>query len=301
MENNCKYVCSRGLLKSCSFHSKNPQSSNRNDLKYLIDRVSQNNMFDGMSIYVCSDLLYFFVNNILLKLNNKFYLITGDSDMTIPNNALTNESYIKLINNNYLIKWFAQNSIIQNEKIIQMPIGMDYHTISNNKNHIWKSINEGYSPLDQETILLSLKENANLFNLREIKVYCNFSSNNDRFNDRKKALNVIKDNELFVYENNFIKRTNNWKNICKYAFAISPHGQGLDCHRTWEILCLGSIPIVRCEVFPAEKLYEDLPILIVKEWSDITIELLEKTINEFKEKKFNYDKLNLNYWTNQFT
>ena len=30
-----------------------------------------------------------------------------------------------------------------------------------------------------------------------------------------------------------------------YAFIVSPHRNGLDCHRTWEALVLGCIPIVK--------------------------------------------------------
>jgi hypothetical protein len=41
----------------------------------------------------------------------------------------------------------------------------------------------------------------------------------------------------------------------------------------------------------------------VEEWSDVTKELLEDTIEEFKEKheanEFNYDKLTLKYWVDQ--
>jgi hypothetical protein len=52
-----------------------------------------------------------------------------------------------------------------------------------------------------------------------------------------------------------------------------------------------------------DRLYEDLPVLIVEEWSDVTNELLAYTIEEFKEKheanEFNYDKLTLKYWVDQ--
>jgi hypothetical protein len=52
-----------------------------------------------------------------------------------------------------------------------------------------------------------------------------------------------------------------------------------------------------------DRLYEDLPVLIVEEWSDVTKELLVNTIKEFKEKhqanEFNYDKLSLKYWVDQ--
>jgi hypothetical protein len=30
-----------------------------------------------------------------------------------------------------------------------------------------------------------------------------------------------------------------------YAFVASPYGGGPDCHRTWEALILGCIPIVK--------------------------------------------------------
>jgi hypothetical protein len=71
----------------------------------------------------------------------------------------------------------------------------------------------------------------------------------------------------------------------------------MDCHRTWETLCLGAIPIVKAPNFT--KLFEDLPVLIVNNWSDINQELLDRTINNFKSKNFNYKKLKLSYWINK--
>lgn len=57
-ENNCHFVCSRGILKSCDFYSLNPKSGCRNDFEYLINMIKSNKMKNGMSIYVCSDLLH---------------------------------------------------------------------------------------------------------------------------------------------------------------------------------------------------------------------------------------------------
>lgn len=62
MENECQFVCSRGLLKSCT--STNPKSSCNNDVTYLYEMLSSGKMFHGMSIYVCSELLKFFVVDI---------------------------------------------------------------------------------------------------------------------------------------------------------------------------------------------------------------------------------------------
>jgi hypothetical protein len=45
-----------------------------------------------------------------------------------------------------------------------------------------------------------------------------------------------------------------------------------------------------------DPLFEDLPVLIVKSWSDVTQELLDNTVELFKAKEFNLEKLKLNYW-----
>ncbi len=57
-----------------------------------------------------------------------------------------------------------------------------------------------------------------------------------------------------------------------FKFAVSPHGGGLDCYRTWESLFLGMIPIVRTSTL--DPLYNGLPVLIVSHWEEVTPTLL---------------------------
>ena len=86
-----------------------------------------------------------------------------------------------------------------------------------------------------------------------------------------------------------------WKN---YKFVLSPPGTGIDCHRTWEAISVGCIPIVISSNL--NELYEDLPILIVKSWDEINEEYLNQQYNiistNIVENKYNYDKLTLEYW-----
>ena len=297
MENNCYFVGSRGILKSCDFHSSTPKSSCNNDKTYLFEMINNNKMFDGMSIYVCSDLLKYFVNNILPKIQVTFVLVSGDSDLCVPIEALSQRETIQLINSPYLLKWFAQNTRIQyNDKIVQMPIGLDYHTIFNNPNCNWSLFEEGKLPLEQENILQNIISNTTQFYERIPKIYVNFTLNNDRFKQRNTSLKIIPKN-LMKINQTFTPRTENWEKMTKYSFVLSPFGQGMDCHRTWEALCLGCIPIICAPDF--QKMFEDLPVLIIDDWSQINEKLLNETINIFKDKKFNYDKLTLQYWKNQ--
>ena len=48
---------------------------------------------------------------------------------------------------------------------------------------------------------------------------------------------------------------------------------------------------------PHDDIFIDLPVLFIDKWSDVTEELLQKTVNEFRERVFNFEKLKLKYWT----
>ena len=83
--------------------------------------------------------------------------------------------------------------------------------------------------------------------------------------------------------------------VTNYKFIISPHGNGLDCHRTYEAMFLGSIPIVRTS--PLDIIYKDMPIIILKDWQSINInKLIEESKTIITKSR---EKLFLKYWINQ--
>lgn len=297
-EDECKMISSRGILKSCTIHSSNPQSSCDNDTGYLKNMQQSENM----SIYVCTHLLPYFVSSILPNITMPFYLVSGDSDLDVQKECLSRDSFTTLVDNPFLLKWFTQNTTEQNiSKIVQMPIGLDYHTIASDPNHWWRMHHEGSSPVEQESLLNGLRGTMKPFHERTCKIFTNIHHNLDRHGDRGSAIGALYQTPKHVLLANvavYLSRSQTWNQICQNAFVLSPFGNGYDCHRTWEALCLGAIPIVRAKHF--KNLFADLPVLNVDEWSDITQELLEKTIIEFKDKKFNYEKLTLKYWTDQF-
>jgi hypothetical protein len=299
MENNCCFVNSWGILKSCHIHSSDPKHDCSQDIQHLDDVKKGTKMFDNVSIYVCSNALSYFVKNILPFIKNNFTLVSGDSDMCTPLESLRPPLFDQLVNYPFLIRWFAQNTRIQKHpKIVQMPIGLDFHTFS--KYPYYNLIKEGEetSPLGQEKILFSIREMMKPFYERHCKVFMQFGMN-DRFGQRKGALEQIP--SFLVFSPGGMKRTDTWKAITEYSFVVSPFGNGMDCHRTWETLALGAIPIVKALNF--EALFHDLPVWIVREWTEITEESMHLKIEEFKQKEikgeFNYNKITLEYWKNQ--
>lgn len=288
-ENDCVYVGSRGLLKSCACKSFTPVSS----LRQIINQFFTN-LKDGDSIYVCSSALQDFAENYLDKIRTKFVLVTGDSDAAIPVQALTESAFHRLIGSEFVIAWFSQNLVFspkQYPKLRHLPIGLDYHTLAS-QNHSWGPRS---SPKTQEDLLFAVAKKAKPFYERPKKAYTTFHFELGR-GGRQQAYNQIP-RELIHYEPEKTTRLVSWKNQSNYAFVASPPGEGLDCHRTWEALCLGCIPILLST--PLDDMFEDLPVLIVKSWTDVTLDLLENTVEEYKTREFRMEKLTMEYWVQQ--
>jgi len=85
----------------------------------------------------------------------------------------------------------------------------------------------------------------------------------------------------------------------KYRFVLSPPGAGVDCHRTWEAVAVGCIPVVLSSTI--NELYADLPILVVDSWNQISAEYLAEQYAIIEQRRsegvYRYDKLTLEYWT----
>jgi hypothetical protein len=287
-ESNCDFVGSRGIMKSCDIYSSTPRSS----IRQLVD-YDFSSLKPGSTIYVCGSAVPHFVQVIAPQIPFNYILVSGDCDQTVPNDLFaSDQDFNKFIESSNLIHWFSQNCVlISHPKLSQIPIGLDYHTMAE-RDHEWGNKT---TPLNQEKLLKTVASKANPLDQRICKAYANFHFlMTTKFgSDRVDAINQVP-KDLVYYEPTKIKRLNTWVNQSKYAFVISPHGNGLDCHRTWEALALGCIPIMKTSEL--DILFEDLPVLIVKSWSDVTQELLDNTIQEYKIKQFKLEKLKLSYW-----
>jgi len=86
----------------------------------------------------------------------------------------------------------------------------------------------------------------------------------------------------------------------QYSFWLSPRGNGLDCHRTWEALYLDVIPIVWNSTL--NSLYVDLPVIILDELSEITEQFLRIKRREIATNKvknstvYRFEKLRFSFW-----
>ena len=281
------FVHSRGILASCDVHPANPASST-SDPAIDISAIKR-----GSTVYICSAAIR---SLDLESIPHPFILVSGDSDESVPDTVFPNrEDFLRFIESDKIIHWFTQNCTTTHPKLTAIPIGLDYHTLAAGP--------MGWGPqqtgLEQEAELLSVRDAAPPFYERKPMCYSTFHFNKQsgrRYTyDREDAIRNIPE-DLIFYEPKEIPRLDSWKHQAEYAFVASPHGNGLDCHRTWEALCLGSIPIVKTSSI--DPVFDGLPVLIVQDWSDITSELLENTLQRFKVQQFDSSRLTLGYWMN---
>jgi hypothetical protein len=306
-ENYCKYYSSHGIMKSCDVYGVDQRLSNefkQNTIRIegharIIKNFDLYKIKENSIVYVHIDAIYQFYKYCLPVINHKIIVVSGDNDHE-PESVLNNTAdFFNFINNPKIIHWFSTNSIIKHPKFTIIPYGLDYHTLSRYRGDVNWACRQ-ISSVHQEKELEEILNMRQPFWKKYNKCYVNFhfAMKTKYSYDRHNALKQIPKELLYIEEYPLLRK-NSWINMSLFQFVISPHGNGLDCIRTWEALIFGCIPIVRKS--PIDVLYEDLPVLIVEEWSDITQELLDKTIEDFKNKNnlFKYEKLTLKYWVDR--
>jgi hypothetical protein len=292
MENECHYLSSRGLLKSCDHHTRQIVSGLAELDADLLKSVKE-----GDSVYITLEALRQFCDTFLPTLQTRIVLVTGDSDKYISDKPYLGNYYSEynitwyqpILESPFIVKWFVTNCMLEHPKIVHLPYGLDYHTLAEQDIYPW---GKKASPIQQETELLEIVNSATHFKNRRKPIYSNFHFNYQR-GDRREAMDGIP-SELIYYEPGQLTRNASFRNQSEFIFIASPWGNGPDCIRTWEGLILGCIPIVKRS--PMCAVFDDLPVLIVDKWSDITEQLLLETIQRFSTMTFMYEKLTLEYW-----
>jgi hypothetical protein len=228
------------------------------------------------------------------KIVKPFIIITAIEDTEFPR-EIDADFLTKIKNNIYFKHWFAINKTIpDNDKFTSIPYGLDYWTLNYNDyfDEIKKSI------FIQDFEFSSIINSSKHFSERKPLIFCNyhFLLSDKRYGNMREKLPYIIPGNIACYQAQRVPKTRTLQLMKEFSFVLSPHGNGLDCIRTFEALCLGCIVIMKKNCL--DIVYKDLPVLFVDEWTDINEELLKKTLEEYSNKKFNYKKLKMDYWVN---
>jgi len=225
----------------------------------------------GDTIFVEYNCLEEFAREYLPKIQERVILITSNygtrADMPLPG------PFGYLLEEKKIVAWFVQNIDREpTDKLIPMPIGL--------ASNYWP---HGNHQLVNSMIPFALRNKD-----RPIFIYLNFSMSHERescrdyFNAMGIPLEPRKSYASYL------------RDLTKTVFVISPPGGGIDCHRTWEALLFGCYPVLQSTTL--DPLFEDLPVVIVKDWEEVTPELLEEKQRELGAKKWSREKLYSDYW-----
>ncbi len=249
----------------------------------------------GAVVYIHGSAIPFFAANIFPHVKHPFVLVSGDCDETVATDLFpSTEAFEAFIEDPRILHWFSQNAVSGHPKLTPIPIGMCYHCIVQGGGWVHGAV----PPLEYEATLKGIAEAAAGVP-KAVKCYANFHFQMwTKFGaDRKEAIAEIPADCIY-YEPARIDTYDTWAAQVAYHFVVSPHGGGYDCHRTWEALALGLIPIVKTS--PIDRLFEGLPVVIVQRWSDITPAFLEVQLEIVERRRaageYDMRRLTLDYW-----
>ena len=253
-------------------------------------------------IYCKTDFIPYLFNNLSFA-GRKYILITHASDYSIDEKTFKSKPPC-------IKKWYAENAKYVHPDLITIPIGLtpnkdidktilDLDWFLQNADRLKSKIknekilycnwNTRNFPQKRANVLEKLQKN-NIYYLWDY----DFPENIDKLiQDKIKEVECGK--ATYVDLNKLIKYYNYNENLSNYKFVVAPPGNGDgDTHRVWEALYTGSFPIVlKSNIFNDYK--NDLPIIQVNDYSEVTYNLLESYLN----KEYNYEKLNMKYWKNR--
>jgi hypothetical protein len=220
-----------------------------------------------------------FLEDIHPKINNPYILLTYCYGPVFD--------VAKYVNDAKILAWFGQanSNAITFEKFSLMPLGV-------------YSLNQVFDQRQDNIALLNRLKGAPKSKL----LYSNFfvhTGQHVSLGKRDQIYNQFKDQPFCTT----ITLTPTWRKpfqeymteMAQFKFVLSPEGDMHDTFRHWEALSVGCIPIVPHS--PLDKIFEDLPVIIVDDWTTITEDFLNQKYAEMQGKQYNYDKIHMKYWS----
>tara|TARA_B100000963_G_scaffold357441_1_gene379648 strand:- start:2833 stop:3726 length:894 start_codon:yes stop_codon:yes gene_type:complete len=251
-------ISSKGYLDNSYSKKKTESVSNENEIINMMNESYPVIFIRTGSKKNKIDLNIFSKN--LHHLKKPCILVTSDGDRPVPSSYDINICN-KILNNLNIKKWYTQNydNSIKHKKLDYYPIGFDFHT---EKWLVNKSVESKINVMFYNRIRSPVDERI------KNKVFSD-THNSISHPDRKLVYDIIKNNKMFEKSKNresFIDITEKYN---KYNFVISPRGNGLDCHRTWELFFAGVIVITKTSSLDNMFINNNLPVVILQDWNEL--------------------------------
>jgi hypothetical protein len=227
-----------------------------------------------------------FARSVLHTLQHPVVLITTDGDSAVPSD-LNPKTVSAILNCPKVVAWYTQNHDgLNHEKLHPFPIGLDLHT--------WRGF---LSPRALVSKLLEIRKGRTAIEALPPTIFCDAHlavSSPDRMTIQPK----LRDSSYVSFLSRRVAQFELWNNYACHPFIISPRGHGIDCHRTWEILLLGSIVITRPQ--PIAPLFEGLAVWTINDWDELrdvrVVERQLKILAPLTAREYVWNRLKASTW-----
>lgn len=218
----------------------------------------------------------------VVHLLSRINALNSNTVLILHNGDLAPDSERLFLASQYVKRIFAQNLLISSANIFPLPIGFE---------------NLRYGNLDFFRHACQSFRNIKLGLYTEKKIYVScridVSTNSEK---RRDCLSKFLQSS-YKYECGFVTPSVYFNELLSSKFVLSPPGNGNDCHRTWEALICGAIPVLLKNSFN-EDFANLMPAVIVSDWNDFLL-LPSEELDALYDSlilKFNPELLTLFYW-----
>ena len=265
------------------------------DFRYELGCSIPNNDGKTYVIFCKTDIILNLLQQIRQNQQSQYIIITSESDYGVG------EDLCNIIPPN-VKRWFAQNVLHKHEKLESIPIGsVDVTWIGEKEFAYDTEWIDGLEPIHQYRKIEETGEPKEFTNL----AYMNFCVGSNP-HERLPVYNYFKDKDWVTVrqclidikdypdsENSTVKEQY-YQELYEHKFVVSPLGNGVDCGRVWQAICLGTIPIVPHHL--NLDFYKELPILVYEDINEITESYLEEKWEEMSSKEYDLSKATFDYW-----
>lgn len=185
-------------------------------------------------------------------------------------------------------------------KVSPIPIGLDYHT-ADEKKRLSQKPQDAIPVCMQQRVLDTIAEAAPSWQNRQFCMAISF--NGAHYETRVDLLNNLRMHPNICREHLARNRNKMWERLSKFAFAFAPSGAGIDTHRFWETLSLGTVPVV--VAMSLSVLYTQFPVVVLNSWDDVAAPNAIQRWREDIERRFGKEpfasgdvrhRLSVRYW-----
>lgn len=243
-------------------------------------------------VFVYADMVEAFLARVLPRLPQPIVLVSHNSDTAVE------QRHLAALEDGRIRHWFAQNAMALHPRLTALPIGV--------ANAQWRH--------GDATLLAQI---ANESAAKAIGVYANFSVATNR-SVRAPIYEALRTKAFVSFPRAPLTIRGVWararallrgkqfdvtrtplppeaylRELARWRYCVSPRGNGVDCHRTWEALYLGCVPILT-EAPPG--LMDGLPHIFIQDFSRLSLPELEAAYAAMPVPT-GLEKLRVSYWS----